>query len=62
MPTRNARVKCETRVAKVREGRLKASEPTGRGSPQHVGNVPLVSSLCVGQSRSGAYTLGTGGL
>jgi len=54
MPSVKRRVKRETRVAKVREGRLKATtEPTGRGSPKHGADAPQVCTLCVGQPRWG---------
>ena len=53
MPNRNKQVKRETRVTKVREGRLKAAESTGRGSPKHGADAPQVCTLCVGQSRRG---------
>jgi len=59
MPIRNKRVKPETSLAKVGRGRKslpgrpKATEPPGRGSPRHAGDVPLVPSPCGGQQRSG---------
>lgn len=53
MPSVKRRVKRETSVAEVREGRLKAAEPTGRGSPKHGADAPQVCTLCVGQSRWG---------
>ena len=45
MPSVKRRVKRETRVAKVREGRLKAAEPTGRGSPKHGADAPQVCNI-----------------
>jgi hypothetical protein len=53
MPSVKRRVKRETRVAEVREGRLKATEPTGRGSPKHGADASQVRTLCVGQSLWG---------
>lgn len=53
MPNRNKQVKRETRVAEVREGRQKAAEPAGRGSPNHGVDAPQVCTLCAGQSRWG---------
>jgi len=62
LPTRNERVKRETRVAKVgprlspRGSRPKATEPSGRGSPRHVGGASLTPNPCDGQPRRDAYT------
>lgn len=53
MPSVKRRVKRETRVAEVREGRQKAAEPTGRCSPKHGADAPQVCTLCVGQTRWG---------
>ena len=62
LPTRNRKAPetvRKTRVAKQPDlvtefrRRLKATEPTGRGSPNHGVDTPQVCILCVGQSRWG---------
>ena len=53
MPNRNEQVKRETRVAEVREGRLKATEPSARGRAEHAVDAPQVCCFCDGQSRWG---------
>lgn len=53
MPSVKRRVKRETRVAKVLEGRLKVAERVGRGSPKHDADAPQVCILCTRQSRWG---------
>jgi len=56
MPTSKLRVKHETSLAEFRKGRLKATEPAGRGSPNDDENASLVPILSAGQRRRDVYT------
>jgi hypothetical protein len=49
------RVKRETRLDKIRNGRLKSTEPTVRGRTEHDTDTSLVCILCVGQCRREVY-------
>ena len=43
-------------MAKISNGRLKATEPTGHGSPKDTGNASQVPFPSVGQSRRDVHT------
>jgi hypothetical protein len=51
MPSLKQRVKRETSLDKIRNGRLKSTEPTVRGRTEHDTDTSLVCILCVGQQR-----------
>jgi hypothetical protein len=53
---RKTRVTEQRGLVTVSVGRLKATEPTGRGSPRHDADASQVCILCVGQSRRDVHT------